>query len=249
MFTHLMASAPERHPFSMSAWGGLSMTLHTAVIVGIAWMTSRATVDPLEPEYGDVMFLVMPVETVEPVPEQTTEPQPPPPTEEPAPQPVVVADLPEGFQELEVPREIPLAIAPPARNAIAIRARDFSGIGIAGGVARETIPADTIVAPLAVEFVDKPPVILNAQALGRRMEALYPASYRLAGIQGQAVVQLVVDKEGRVEEEGMSIVSATHPHFGPATQELVKLLRFEPATVNGRPVRVWVRTPVDWTIR
>ena len=246
MFTHLMASAPERHPFSMSAWGGLSMALHTTVVVGIAWMTSRATVAPVESDYGRVMFLVMPVE-VEQAPEQPVEPEPPLPVEEPAPQPLVIQDLPEGFQELAVPREIPLEIAPPASNAIAIRARDFSGVGVAGGVARE--PADTTVAPLAVEFVDRPPVVLNARDLGRRMETLYPSSYRLAGIQGQAVVQLVIDKEGRVEEEGMSIVNVTHPHFGPASRELVKLLRFEPATVNGRPVRVWVRMPVDWTIR
>ena len=46
----------------------------------------------------------------------------------------------------------------------------------------------------------------------------------------------------------MSIVSATHPDFGPASMELALLVRFEPARRNGRPVRVWVQLPVDWTI-
>ena len=80
------------------------------------------------------------------------------------------------------------------------------------------------------------------------MRALYPPIYRAAGIQGRAVVQLVVDTEGRVEDEGMSVVSATAPDFAAASLELARLVRFEPARRNGRPVRVWVQLPVDWKI-
>jgi TonB family protein len=61
-------------------------------------------------------------------------------------------------------------------------------------------------------------------------------------------VQLVVDTQGRVEPEGMSIISTTHPEFGPASLELARMVRFEPARRNGRPVRVWVQLPVDWKI-
>jgi protein TonB len=102
--------------------------------------------------------------------------------------------------------------------------------------------------PLSVEFVDRPPRPTNVRDLGPRMRELYPPTYRQVGIEGQAVVEFVVDAQGRVEDEGMSIVSSTHPDFRQATQELIKLLRFEPATVNGRPVRVWIRMPVEWKI-
>jgi outer membrane biosynthesis protein TonB len=44
------------------------------------------------------------------------------------------------------------------------------------------------------------------------------------------------------------VLSATHPDFASASMELVRLIRFEPARRNGRPVRVWVQLPVDWKV-
>ena len=242
MFTRLIASAPKRHPFSLSAWGAVSTLVHGAAVAAVLWVTSRAAAEPATPTFGEVTYLVMPTE---PPPVQPVAP-PPPAEEPPPPQVVEEPPPPETFQELTVPREVAPTIEPPA---VEIEPQDFSGIGVPSDVATEAAPfADTTLAPVSVEFVDRAPELQNLRELRRSMERLYPSTLRAANIQGTAVVQLVVDKDGRVEAEGMSIVSASHPEFAAATRELAGLLRWRPATVNGKPVRVWVRMPVNWTI-
>ena len=89
---------------------------------------------------------------------------------------------------------------------------------------------------------------LNLAELAPQMEQLYPRHLWLNDIQGHVEIQLVVDVEGRVEKDQMKVVSATNPDFEAATRALVRLMRWEPARRNGRPVRVWVLLPVNWTM-
>jgi protein TonB len=197
-----------------------------------------------------VTYLFLPQEEPPPV-DLPAEPPPPEVEEPPTPEPAAVPELPAGFQELEVPRVILPDIPPPA--PFAIKAIDYSGMGAIGGVGEGYVmePTDTVVtveAPVSLAIVDRLPQLIRLDEMARRMQALYPHVYRAAGIEGRAVVQLVVDKDGRVEGEGMTLLSATHPEFGPASMELARMVRFEPARRNGRPVRVWVQLPVDWKI-
>jgi TonB family protein len=77
----------------------------------------------------------------------------------------------------------------------------------------------------------------------------YPELLRQAGVQGQVVLEAVVDTTGRVQPASISVVSATHPGFvAPARQALVATL-FRPARVGGRAVSMLVRVPFDFTIR
>lgn len=78
---------------------------------------------------------------------------------------------------------------------------------------------------------------------------VYPELLRQAGVQGQVVLEAVVDTTGRVKAASISVVSATHPGFvAPARQALVATL-FRPARVGGRAVSMLVRVPFDFTIR
>ncbi|MGE0158388.1 MAG: energy transducer TonB [Gemmatimonadales bacterium] len=227
----------------MSAWGGISAGLHAVLILGMLWITSR----PVEVEQRSterITYIVFP-EEVPPVDLPVEPPAPPdaPTTVEAPPTP----EPPRGFQELEIPREIPVKISPP--STFRVRAIDYTGVGVAGGTGEGyTPPPDTLAAPLPLAVVDRLPQMKDVGELASRMRALYPPMYRAAGIEGRAVVQLVVDTEGRVEAEDMTVLSTTQPAFGPASMELARMLRFEPARRNGRPVRVWVQLPVDWKI-
>lgn len=247
MFTTLMASSPKRRPWSMSAWGGISAGLHVLLLAGVIWFTSRPV--PIEPVPHEQITYIVFAEEVPPSVDAPAEPAPPPPSE-PEPPVVVAAPEPElerGFQELEIPREIPVQISPP--TGFAVRALDYTGVGVRGGTGEGSVAAvDTIDAPVMLAVVDRLPQLKNTDELGPRMRALYPPLYRSAGIAGRAIVQLVVDAEGRVEPEGMSVISTTHPEFGPASMELARMIRFEPARRNGRAVRVWVQLPVDWKV-
>jgi protein TonB len=244
MFKTLMASSPERRPWSMTGWGGVSAGLHALLILAVLWITTR----PVEMEQvarETVTYIVFPEEA----PTQVEPPvEPPPPPDEPtAPELPPPAEPPQGFQELELPREIPLTISAP--STFRVRAVDYSGVGVPGGTGEGYVaPADTVLAPLPLAVVDRVPQMKDTRGLITHMRALYPPVYRAAGIEGRAVVQLVVDTDGRVEPDGVSVISATHPDFGPPSVEIARLLRFEPARRNGRPVRVWVQLPVDWMI-
>lgn len=78
---------------------------------------------------------------------------------------------------------------------------------------------------------------------------VYPELLRRAGVQGQVLLEALVDTTGRVQPASISVVSATHPGFvAPARQALVATL-FRPARVGGRAVPMLVRVPFDFTIR
>jgi protein TonB len=246
MFTHLMASSPERRPLSMSGWGGVAAGLHATLLLGVLWISSRPA--PAENVVeGPVTYILLPEEAPPPPPTDFPTEPPPLPDAPKAPAAPAQPELALGFQELELPREIPVRIPPP--STFRVRARDFSGVGVPGGVGRVyEPPVDTVAAPVPLAVVDRLPQLKNTSELASRMRALYPPILRSAGIEGRAVLQLVVDTQGRVELEGLKVLSATHPEFGAAAVALAPMIRFEPARRNGRPVRVWVQLPVDWQV-
>lgn len=80
-------------------------------------------------------------------------------------------------------------------------------------------------------------------------QPVYPELLRQAGVQGQVVLQALVDTTGRVLAASISVISATRVGFvAPARQALLATL-FRPARVAGRAVPVLVRVPFDFTIR
>jgi periplasmic protein TonB len=78
---------------------------------------------------------------------------------------------------------------------------------------------------------------------------VFPDLLRQAGVQGKVVLEAVVDTTGRVLPQSISVVSATNPGFvAPARQALLATL-FRPAMTGGKPVRLRVHIPYEFTIR
>ncbi|HEX5872928.1 MAG TPA: energy transducer TonB, partial [Longimicrobium sp.] len=94
--------------------------------------------------------------------------------------------------------------------------------------------------------VDVLPRILNAQAFGRALAEAYPPALRDAGEQGMVQVRFRVEPDGTTSHA--TITRSTEHGFDAPTLEAVRTLRFRPAKVNGRPVRVWVEQPIQWTV-
>lgn len=86
--------------------------------------------------------------------------------------------------------------------------------------------------------VDDPPSLLAAGPLR------YPQVLREAGITGSVTLAFIIDTEGRVEEPGVEVVSATHPGFVAAATETIRASRFHPAKSHGATVRVRVRQTI-----
>lgn len=182
------------------------------------------------------------------------EPPPPPPEPEPVEAPPVV----KGFQELIPPQEPPARIPDVDPNQVAVKAEDFSGVGKAGGVAQgvETGVAQDVSERQAppdegtyeVSAVEELPELTNRQEVGRQLQRQYPPLLRDAGIQGSATMRLRVNEDGRVDPESITVENATHEAFGDAARRVVERMRFRPAKVGGRAVRVWVTLPVTFQL-
>lgn len=72
---------------------------------------------------------------------------------------------------------------------------------------------------------------------------VYPDSLWKAGASGQAMVEFVVDTDGRVEMDFFSVVSASHAEFGESVRQALARARFAPALKGGRRVRQIVQLP------
>jgi periplasmic protein TonB len=253
MFNKLVASEGRK---STGFWSPqnvvVSVLLHVLIVGGaVAAGVGDAAMGKTREELVEFIDI-----EEEPTPEAEVEPEPPPPPppDEPAAPPPVA----KGFQTLVPPTEPPPTIAAPDPSQQAVNVEDFSGIGKEGGVAKgvETGVAQSTVERTApvdqgtyeLHAVEEHPRPTNLADLQRTMQRNYPPLLRDAGVQGTVQVRFRVLEDGRVDGESISVSASTHDQFNDPTIRAVRGLRFRPARVNNRPVRVWVELPVQWTV-
>lgn len=88
--------------------------------------------------------------------------------------------------------------------------------------------------------VDEPPTLLSAGMLR------YPAVLDAVRVEGKVTLRFIIDAEGRVEPDGITVISATDAGFVPAAREAVLTSRFRPAMKVHRPVRVRVQQTITF---
>jgi TonB family protein len=81
-------------------------------------------------------------------------------------------------------------------------------------------------------------VVPTRQAVPR-----YPESLRSVNVQGEVMVQYIVDARGRVEPGSIKILSSPHKLFADAVRAALLEARFRPAKVGGNAVRQLVEQP------
>lgn len=75
----------------------------------------------------------------------------------------------------------------------------------------------------------------------------YPDASRRAGEEGRCRVRITIGVNGRVEAASLE-QSAGHPRLDEACLKVAKVLRFLPATENGKPVATTTILPIVWKI-
>jgi TonB family protein len=92
--------------------------------------------------------------------------------------------------------------------------------------------------------VEELPRILNEREFTRALMQEHPR------VESNPGVQALVQVRFRVEEDGTtsvpSITRSNDARFNAPTLSALRSLRFRPAKVNGRPVKVWVEMPISW---
>lgn len=232
MFDNLVVSNPrkkkvrDRLPSAL-----LSIVLHTGLIY---WAVAATMI-------GDTGEGDAPVDTTLVfLQEQEEEP-------EPEPEQPVIARLnppPMGFQTMTVPIEIPTEI-PPIDLSQRFDPRDFSGIGVEGGIF-EGVQGGTGPVDLNQTFVeamvDERPENISCPPQN------YPELLRQAGIEGTVLVQAVIDTTGHVEEGSVQIIRSDHAQFDRPARAMLQRCVYRPGRIRGRPVRVLVQQPITFSI-
>ena len=81
-----------------------------------------------------------------------------------------------------------------------------------------------------------------------RIRPVYPEIAQEAGIEGTVVVQVFVDKKGRVKD---TVILKGIPNTGldEAAISAIRKTRFRPAKQRERPVGVWISIPVNFRLK
>ena len=74
----------------------------------------------------------------------------------------------------------------------------------------------------------------------------YPDAARLARVEGKVILEIVVDREGRVTDPA---VLRGHPLFDAAAIAAVRTWRYAPALQGGRPVKVRMTIVIDFRLQ
>src|ERR1700751_1198984 len=190
-------------------------------------------------------------------------PPPPPPPPPPAATPVRVvkqiqSDLVNG--QLRTPTKIPKKVqmikeeeAPPPEMATGgVVGGVPGGIpgGQLGGVIGSVISSTSSLAAVP-KFVPAVPQRIRISGgvtkglLIHRVEPTYPTLARSARVQGDVVLNAIIDANGQIQN--LQLVSG-HPMLVPAAIAAVKQWRYKPYLLNGQPVEVETTITVIFTL-
>ncbi len=108
----------------------------------------------------------------------------------------------------------------------------------AGRAEPEPRPSPT---PVLVEPVPLP-------SAAREFQPPYPSQLLRMGVEGKAVVRVLIGTDGRVKQ--VAIISADDPLFAEATErQALRRWRFRPGSRDGTPVESWKQMTVRFEIR
>lgn len=211
---------PEQSALSL-----LPSTVLHSLLVAAAIAASRAV--PLDPlgDPGPVFEITFPVETT---PRTAVDPGETVLIAAPA----ITSDPPTGIPPVtEIPTVPGIRVVDPKALL------DPSIVRVGWPGRGDSLASATV---LSESEVDDPPSLLAAGPLR------YPAVLREAGITGSVTLSFIIDPEGRVEEQGIEVLAASHPGFVAAATETIKASRFTPARRRGEAVRVQVRQTISF---
>jgi len=236
MFNNLIESKAKRQ----KRIGGsiTSIVMHAAVVAGLVVVTANAGIKEEEKVEEKVDFVEVKPDEPKPV-----EPEKPPPP----PDAVVAPPPPKGFQVLSAPIEIPNVIPDIDLSKKVTDEADFSGKGVAGGVAKGVEGGKGPVPQGDQPYFDfqvEKPVVAAPGSQGPS----YPDMLRSAGIEGQVLAQFVVDTTGRADMSTFKALRSDNDLFTTAVKNALGRMRFLPAEVGGRKVKQLVQQPFQFSL-
>lgn len=234
---------------NMTVGGGiLSLLLHIGLISLAVFGAARVAVEATPREKQERIVFIAPPKPPEvaPAPKRT------------APKPAVPAKKDPVPAVPELPKEPPLVIPPvniPDKlpeidsSKAVTNEEDFVRRGKTPAPVSTGESTGTGPAPIKTGLYQASEVDVSPSVIGGYSTPEYPESLRRAGIEGQAVVEFVVDARGRVDMATFTVIEATHPSFVSAVRDALPRMRFRPGQVRGKKVNTRVRIPFSFVIK
>jgi protein TonB len=233
--------------------GALSMAVLAHVGIGLAIVVATALIVPPLPrqEPPPAPFAIVSLPPLEAFKEHPiSDPRPKKGNDAVKPgksfaPPPVVHDVPPTTTPEKLPEksEQPPVDATEGPGAGTLGIPDGSSTGVPGGTGdREGGPGfEQGVDPVEVTGDMVRPVLLA------KVEPLYPQVARRAGLHGRVTLRAVIAENGNVES--VEVLAATNPLFTDAAVDAVRQWRYRPASMGGRPVRVYLSVVVEFLVR
>ncbi len=236
MFDNLVESNRRGRRDIKGTIGGMFMsTVFQGALIVSAIYATMGVAQEAEEILMDTIMLVMD----EPEPEE--EPEEP---DEPPPIGRALNPPPRGFQVLTAPVDIPTEI-PEVNLQERFDPRDYSGVGVEGGVFSGieggTGPVD-LTQVFAEAVVDEVPERISCPL------PEYPRMMQQANIEGQVLLQFVVETDGHVGSESIETLSSSHRAFEGPARDMISRCLFRPGRVRASPVRVLVQMPIIFNL-
>jgi protein TonB len=232
MFENLIETKPKK-PKTVKQLV-LSVVVHVIAIGAAVYGTLQAKEAIEKPKAEKVEFVEMKKD------------EPPPPKEpEPPPEVIAAPPPPKGFQVLTAPIKIPEVLPEIDLSKKVTDEADFSGKGVAGGLARGVVGGTGPVGDQAYfDFQVEKQVAPAPGNPGPR----YPDMLRSANVEGEVLVQFIVDTTGRVEMNSFKVLKSSHDLFTNAVRQALSGMRFYAAEIGGRKVKQLVHQPFNFTL-
>ena len=236
MLRNLLES--DARPQLRRAGGVVSVVIHTCII-GVA---AEATAGGREPPASrveaitDIVF-IPPVPPVGPTPAPAT-----PSRRSVGPEPIIdrVPDVPIVFRpELS---KIPTGLPDPSAALARPGDPELPGSRTIG-----VLPGSHIVTDSPTPYTDA--TVEKSARLLTVVAPRYPERLRAAGISGRVVARFVIDTTGRVEPTTVTMLESDHEAMADAVRGVLPKLRFDPAEVGGRRVRMLAVMPFEFSLR
>lgn len=227
MFDTLIVSKPQKKGRFKQRLGGTTFSIITHGV--LIYLAVEATLNAGLQKGGQTLDTNM-VYIEEKQEEKPPEPEAPPPP-------------PKGFQTLMAPINIPTTI-PPINLNETFDPRNFTGVGVEMGVAKgvETAGPVDLTQVFIEAVVDEPPERISFPP------PEYPRMLLEARIEGQVVLEAVIDTTGHAEPPSIKVVSSTNRAFEAPAKDALRKALFRPGRVRGQPVRVLVHLPIRFVI-
>src|SRR5947209_3154938 len=226
MFDNLIESKASKQ---RRAGGAIASTVvHAILITGAVYGTLHASQELSKPKEEKVEFV------------QVKKDEPPPPKEQPKPPPpdvVMKAPPPKGFQVLTAPIKIPDVLPQIDLNKAVTNEADFTGKGVAGGIAKGVAGGTPAPAADANQTYFEFQVEKQVSQVPGNPAPRYPDMLRSANVEGEVLAQFVVDTTGRAEMSTFKVLKSTHDLFTNAVKASLPNMKFYAAEVGGKKVR------------